>query len=420
MIVDRFSASILGMLVLFPCSLVFAGEENSGHYQDRLLGNIGGIRSKLADKGVEVTVEYKADVWSVVSGGTKRGNNYLDNLDIKFDLDNEKLLGLKGNKAFISFINNNGGKPNANRVGSTQGIDNIETATNTAKLYEAWVEQSFFADKLSVLVGLHDLNTEFDVNEMTANFIKPVFQVEQSFAQSGRNGPSVFPTTSVAGRIKFQPNEAGYISAAVFDGVPGNPSNPHGTHIDFEGNDGLLLVAEGGFSASGDKPDGIPYMLALGAWRYTKKFDDLVDLDGNGNPIQQHVEGAYFLSSCQFYRSKESGRTLGIFLNAGIADGDTAQTDWNYETGIVGSGWIPTRPDGEIGLGIAQAHNSSKYMRSVSGNANSNEYGLELYYRDSITNGISVQPDLQYVINPSTNPTLKNATIIGLRLDVNF
>lgn len=76
----------------------FSAETAADPYQDNLLGNWGGLRTKLSDAGIDPTLEYKADIWSVTSGGIKHGQNYIDNLDIKFALDNEKLLGIKGNK----------------------------------------------------------------------------------------------------------------------------------------------------------------------------------------------------------------------------------------------------------------------------------------------------------------------------------
>lgn len=137
-------------------------------YADHLLGNWSGLRSKLADKGVELTVEYKGDLWSVRSGGLSHGTSYQDNLDLKAEFDNEKLLGIKGNKAALYFLNNGGSTANANRVGSVQGIDNIETPNHSFKLYEAWDEQTLLHDKLAILLGLRDLNAEFDETDMSA------------------------------------------------------------------------------------------------------------------------------------------------------------------------------------------------------------------------------------------------------------
>ena len=400
---------------------VHAAEDTKDPYAENLTGHWGGYRDKLSNAGVDITLEYKADLWSVNSGGSKHGQNYLDNTDLKFALDNEKLLGIKGNRALVYFINNDGSKPNASRIGSVQGVDNIEVGTDTFKLYEAWDEQSFFDNKITVLVGLHDLNSEFAETDMTANFIKPTLQIGQTFAQSGVNGPSIFPTTSLAARIKVMPTDTIYISAAAFDGVPGNPSRPHGTHIDINEHDGLLLVAEGGVTPKpAEGVDGTPNKIAIGGWTYTKEKPDLIDVDINGNPVRNRSIGAYFLSSYQFYYDKASGHDLGLFLRAGIADGDTAQTEWDYEAGFVGHGWIPTREDGEIGIGFSQSDNSSKYLRSVGGQGDRNEYAYELYYRDKLVKGISIQPDIQYIVNPGTDKIRKDALAFGVRFDINF
>lgn len=235
--------SLLVALAVMPLQ-AHATEETTDPYQDNLLGDIGGYRGMLSAHGVDVGVEYKGDTWGVVSGGQNKGTSYNDNLDIKFALDGEKLAGISGNKAMVYFINNFGGHPNATRVGSVQGIDNIETGTDTFKLYELWDEQSFLNDRVSVLFGLHDLNSEFDLTDMTANFIKPTMQIGQAFAQSGVNGPSIFPTTSLAGRVKVAPTKESYVSVAAFDGVPGDPNDARGTHVQLHSRDGLLLVGK--------------------------------------------------------------------------------------------------------------------------------------------------------------------------------
>ncbi len=413
------TAAFAAILLSTVSVSAFAAEEAKDPYADSLLGNWGGVRTKLANAGIDTTVEYKADLWRVAEGGMKRSGSYLDNLDVKFELDGEKLFGLKGNKSLIYFINNNGGRPNAREVGSVQGIDNIETVKSTAKLYEAWTEQSMFNDKVAVLVGLHDLNSEFMASDGTTNFIKPVMQVGQTLAQTGQNGPSIFPTTSVAARVKFIPTEATYVSAAIFDGVPGHVNHPYATRVDFQKNDGALLIAEAGWTPKVTGSDDATHKLAFGAWTYTKKFDDVVDVDAAGDPVKHRSQGFYALSNCQFYTDKASGRTLNVFLRGGVADGDTARMKWDYEVGFVGNGWVPKRPDGEIGIGLAQAHTGSKYIRSDA-TADRNEYSTELYYRDKVYSGISLQPDLQYIVNPSSDRNLKNATVVGMRVDINF
>ena len=142
-------------------------------------------------------------------------------------------------------------------------------------------------------------------------------------------------------------------------------------------------------------------------------------MDSAGDPIKKRSEGVYLLSSYQFYHDKNAGHDLGAFFRAGMGDGDTAQVDWFYATGLVGNGWMPNRPDSEIGLAFTESHNGDKYIQAV-GSADRAESGVELYYRDVIYPGISVQPDLQYIVNPGTDPAVKNATVVGMRVDINF
>lgn len=390
-------------------------------FDDRLLGDLGGLRTTLAEYGVDFGIEYTADFWYVADGGLNTGSNYLDNLFLFLDIDGAKAYGIEGNTVRINFLNNNGGHPN-NRIGSIEGIDNIETETNTFKLYELWMQQKFYDDRASVLLGLYDLNSEFFYLDMSANFLKPTFEVSQEIAQTGENGPGVFPTTGLAARLQFNPTEVTYIQAIVMEGEPGNADNPHGTQINLDDDEGVLLVGEIGFTP-GVTDAGAFNKFALGVWQYSQSFDDQLEVDAGGNPIPRDSEGIYALSSYRFYEDETTGQNFGAFLRGGVGDGDTAQTKWSYTAGVVAGGWVPNRPEGEFGLGMSQAQNSDKHMDVVAaaGEASDRrETGLEFYYRDTIIPGLILQPDVQYIINPGTNPEVDNAMAFALRAALTF
>jgi len=416
----RFIRIILSttMLSLSAIPAAYAADDKDP-YADKLLGDWGGLRERLANSGVEAGLDYTGSLWSVRSGGLKEGETYSDIWDLNVAFDNEKLLGIEGNKAMLQIIGNAGGDVN-NRVGSVQGIDNLEAAPNTIKIMEAYIEQSLAKNRVSVLVGLHDINTEFNVTDMSANFIVPTMQLAQTWAQSGQNGISAFPVTSFGGRIKFLPSENSYMMVTAVDGVPGNPDRPHGTHVDFEDGDGILWAAEVGYTPNLEaQGDTVNNKVAIGAWSYSERFDDLRDVDSFGNPIKRRQQGAYLVSSYQFYKDKASEKDLGAFFRAGFSDGDTAQTEFDYNIGFVGHGWIAGRADGELGIGVSQASNGNKY-NSVTPGAEEHERIYEIYYMDQVARGITLQPDLQYVTNPGTDPTVDNAKIVGLRVGISF
>ena len=385
------------------------------------------------DEAVDFDAVYKADVMSNVAGGIKRGTAVLGNLDLKLTLDAEKLLGWRGGSIFVQGLSSLGGKPNADYAGTAQGIDNIEAETNTAKLYQAWIQQVMWGDQASVLAGLYDLNAEFYVNDTASLFLHPSPGIGVELAQTGLNGPSIFPTTSLALRAKVQPTPGLYLQGAVLDGVPGDPNNPHGTHIRFDKGDGVLVIAEAGYLSGNhgqvfltdrdrDNKTTEPFgKFAVGVWRYSSKFDDLVDVDGAGDPLRRNNNrGLYVLAEQNLYHeADDSSQGLAAFLRYGVANADINRFDQALYVGAVYTGLIAGHDTDQLGVSLGIAHNGAKYRQAhAATETTENEAGLELTYRAQVTPWLAVQPNIQYIIHPNTDPQLHNATVIGVRFEV--
>ncbi|MFZ4542081.1 MAG: carbohydrate porin [Rickettsiales bacterium] len=271
-------------LLVFFLSLMlpFAALANEEPFGDRLLGDAYGLNSYLAKSGIEATLDYQGNIW--FAEGSSR---YVDLVQLRTTFNNEKLLGLKGNTVSIAAIATNGASINNASIDSLQGVDNIETVSGGIRLYEAWFEQSIAELNLSILIGLRDLNVEFAATPMSANFTVPTFQIGQAFAQSGTNGPSVYPTTSLAARVKYNPTENTFVSVGVFDGVPGDPARTKGSAIRFGKDDGLLLVGEAGFTPTAESNEDEWDKISVGGWRYTSDQPDLA------SGLGKHQEGLY-------------------------------------------------------------------------------------------------------------------------------
>ncbi|MDY6947997.1 MAG: carbohydrate porin, partial [Pseudomonadota bacterium] len=46
------------------------------------------------------------------------------------------------------------------------------------------------------------------------------------------------------------------------------------------------------------------------------------------------------------------------------------------------------------------------------------ESAIELTYRVQARSWLALQPDLQYIINPGTDPALEDAWVVGLRFEL--
>ena len=413
--------SLTRPLLILACGVslpALAFAEDAVDYKNATLtGDWGGARDRLAEAGVGIEAAYKFDVMGNAAGGIKEGVSALDNLDVIFNFNGEKLLGSHGTTALVHLLNNNGGKPDAHLAGSAQGIDNIEVPEAAAKLYQAWIQQNFLEDKFSVLAGLYDLNSEFYVNEPSGIFLHSTYGIGTEISQSGQNRPSIYPFTSPGIRVKMQPTRNSYVEAVMLDGVPGDPGHLRGTHIALHSGDGALVVAEAGYT-SGSK-------VAVGAWYYTEKFPDQIDVDSFGNPVQKRSDGTYLIGDTKLYREQGSDASQGLaaFARIGFAEGDVNPCDYAWSAGLVYTGLIPDRDEGQLGLGINGAHNSGKFRQAtIAGGTpvDNAETAIELTYSDTITPWLAVQPDIQYIMNPGTDPALDNALVFGARFTLTF
>jgi porin len=400
-------------------------EESKGEPSSQTtFGDFGGGRSWLSEHGVTLGLAYKADYWSGISGGIDRGRSFLDNIDYEIAVDAERLMGWSGTAFFISFLTNHGGNP-SDHAGDAQGLSNI-AAYNTTKLYQAWVESRMFEERLSILVGLYDLNSEFYVTNTSGLFLHSAQGVGTEFAQTGLNGPSIFPTTSLGLRLRCRATDEVSIQGVILDGVPGNPDEPWGTHVQWQNEDGLLVTAEAAYTKGGGEDSHERYTkFGLGAWSYSGSFDDLVDVDDSGLPIKRSDNrGAYVLAEADVFRDGgEGSRGLAVFARFGIANSAINQFGSCLTGGFVFTGLIPGRVDDLCGAAFSRATNGSPFMRVMENMgtpmANS-ELAVELTYHAAFTSWLAVQPDLQYIKNPGTDLANAYALLFGVRLELSI
>ena len=163
---------------------------------------------------------------------------------------------------------------------------------------------------------------------------------------------------------------------------------------------------------------------AFGYWQYTAKFPDLVDFDTPGNPAQRKNRGWYALAERTVYQEKaDPNQGLTLFARFGFAEDDINQTDYGVQAGFSYKGLIDGRDNDIFGVGVAIAHNGSKFnnLAIASGTpVERQETTWEASYRVQVTPWLAIQPDLQYIVNPATDPTRDNAWVAGVRFELTF
>ena len=117
---------------------------------------------------------------------------------------------------------------------------------------------------------------------------------------------------------------------------------------------------------------------AFGVWQYTTRFDDILDVDAGGKPVQRVSHGAYaMVEKVLQYKPGTNDEQIRSFFRIGRTEGDTTQFDLALSTGLVFTGLFPGREQDELGLAYAQERNGEKY-RIASGNPVQSEKSFEL------------------------------------------
>lgn len=373
---------------------------------------LGGVTPADAqERAIEVEAEYRVDIAGVAADGSKLHGFGLDDLNVSATADLEKLAGWRGAVFYADLLNNLGERPN-DLAGTLQGIDNIEVARPRLRVFEAWIEQKLGA-ATTIRAGLYDLNSEFYASEASGLLIAPAFGVGSEIAATGPNGPSIFPTTALAVRVDQRFGKAGFVRAAVLNATAGTLGEGHGAAFDF--GHGVLLIGEGGIEADGGK-------LALGAWGYTRRQDDIAAVDALGNPLRRDARGVYAIVE-KTLGDPEGARAVSLFARAGISDGRTTPFKGGWQAGLLVTRLVPGRPDSQISFGANQGYLSDGYrdtLRAGGVRTRPAESAVELTYSDKLTAFLTLQPDLQLIWDRGGDADARAVTVATLRATFAF
>lgn len=379
------------------------------------------VAKSIGNDAYEFAASYTGETFHNLEGGLKRGSAYLDNLNVSLEIDGEAAWGVQGLNVMGSLLYNNGAAFSSEYTGDDQGITNIE-AVEAIRLYELWAQWQLGEGKdRSLLFGLYDLNSEFDVIPSAGLFIGASHGIGRDYSQTGDNGPSIFPVTSLSLRYQAQLNSRWQWQVALLDGVPGDPDRPERTTINLSSDDGALFAAElFQETANGSK-------LALGYWQYSASFEQLPSLAKQDGTVHssRNNRGAYVLGDMALIPAIDltEAPKLSTFFRVGTTNDKINRFSHYIGAGLVLRNSLIPEIDNELGLAFAYAQNGNYWVSSqeLEGTeAESHETIAELTWKMQARPWLSLQPTVQYVINPNADSQLNNALALGIRFELSL
>lgn len=381
----------------------------------------------------ELEAVYSALPWYNTSGGLETGFVYMDNVDVTAKINFDQVFNLKDNLSLFIYGLGNHGDRATDLMGDFQVASNIE-AVKAWRLFEFWIQQNFIDDRISVLVGLYDLNSEFDVLRPGTLFINSSFGIGAEYAQSGQNGPSIFPISSLGIRIATFVGNRTRIRLAVLDAVPGDPTRLESNEIQLRSQEGALIAGEISIYTGTDFADNNRNIersyvtrrrkvgrehdvykkdkVNIGGWFYTSEFEEI-----NGQGSSRGNFGIY-VGSQKYFPIGGDEDYIALFARYGVANDKFNRLGSALSGGLLVSNPI-TNIDDNFGLAFSSGFNGSEFQEVQNSNETT-ETVIEFTYSLPLMPWLLLQPDVQYVINPSTQPELNNALSFALLAQLSF
>ena len=193
-----------------------------------------------------------------------------------------------------------------------------------------------------------------------------------------------------------------------------NPNGPWNTDVQFNNKWGALAIGEVDYS-----PVARTKIMA-GYWALTGKFTSGDRFNADGTPHQYYGTSGGYLGAATRVYTIDGGRAVDVFANYGFANPDANAVNQSLSAGVTVTVLFDTRPHDRLGLAIGYLHVSQdSFFARFPFNA-TYEVPIELTYRAQIADWPTVQPNIQYIHNPTVQltPTKKDDFVFGLHFEI--
>ena len=393
--------------------------------RDRLAGDWGGVRSDLEDAGVTVDATFLGEWTAVVDGGVDEDDSFRRLITVDLALDLGVLAGLEGGTFFARYLSINPERGGSRDAGDIQVASNIESAAHLDTVYEAWFEQRLLGDRVRLKIGKLDANAEFAFVDAAGEFASSSAGVSPTIVGKPTYPDSAFSVNAFArvletDRTSLTLGYGLYDGAAGADGIPTGRRGPS-TFLDDDRSDDWFHVAQADLAWDRLGAEGGRWWregrIGVGVWHHTGTFDRF---DGG---TEDGTTGFYLVAEQRVTAAAapaagrpDDGRGLFAFAQYGWADDAVSELGQHVGGGLVLRGTFAGRDEDSAGVYVSWVDLSDEPGAGFAGD----ETAIDASYRIRLTPAIHVQPELQLILDPSGDPAIPDATVLGLRVEVAF
>ena len=418
------AATLLSVVPLFGGEIDSAKSviiDDEAPCPDHLLGDWGGLRTTLADRGITVNLDGNYSFQNLADGSTRfghdSGNVFSGNLGVVVDTGK---AGLWPGGFLTARAEGRGGDSVLARSGATSPVNNdalLPLIPGSLRdggwgLTELNYAQ-FLSEKFGVVMGLINTDTG-DANPIAGFLGSNDYFMNAGMLYSPVVGSTV-PNVSLGGGFIFLPSEANQFKFLVLG------SNETAGIDPFENYEGTTFLGEWNTKYElGGKPGGMTFAASYGIDQERLRITDdpriLIADYVAGEPLASTDDSwSVTWNGFQYLAGDETGG-WGIFGRLGLSDGDPNSIRWAGAAGIGGVGLIPGRDRDRWGVGIFHQDFTDEGVLPTLGI--DSETGGELFYNIDLCYGTNLTFDLQVI--DSAIPRVDTVVVLGARLGVSF
>jgi porin len=408
-------------------------EPNSANDRQYLFGNLFGIRSALAAKGIAFDIESTTDSFGVVHGGLSNQPAAFTRIRGTIDVDFDKLTGTSHELSFHATGLWQTGNNIGDQLGSyanPSGLDSV----HVFRMDSFWLQKQWADGIVTVRVGQMAGWDFFGNQEYGASFtIEPLNYAPGNIfnATSLTFNPAGVPAAYIrfdGFRASERPIHGLYAKSAVFSGNR-NPYQQDPTGLHYVIANSPVIASEAGYLWNAPKgaDEALPNDRKLYPGIY--RFGGIVNYNGTFiNPLTRAIaKGSYlyyFMAAQAVYRT-EAGSNRGLDLTFAYDNSPNSLNQQNSMTtvGAVYHGIIPRRMTDQLAFGFVSTRTGNAYSQlneALLGYPLGWEKAYTFDYHAQIKPWLLLQPTMQYFDSIAGNPHRSSGLVIGLRTGVRF
>lgn len=355
-----------------------------------------------------LSANYASDLNANLSGGDGRRLAYLGKLALIADADLDRLAGISSGIAHISIVDIHGVGLSSHFVRNLATVSGIE-AEPAIRLNQAWIEVGL-GRKGRLRLGKFPAAQSFMLSDTAALFVNATFGWPMSFATDLPSGGPSWPLAAPGAMITMPLSDRFSLSGAVFAGDPagngtGDPQrrDGHGFHaFDFAGRPFVIGEAAATFG---------PSTWKVGGWFHFGRFARPGLTEEAAANRTRGDWAAYGVVDLPLIGSADRPGQLHAFARFTLSPADRNPIDLYVDAGVTLTGPSRGRPDDAVGLAISYGRLTG---RLTAARPPQGEWVAEFSYRAALTPKLSVQPNVQLVVDP-IDPTTLGDKEIGRR-----